>query len=243
MTVDTQQYFGTASRMSDKTAFEQYSFLTLQAMLKMETSTPVRVLSVQASGVVPVGTVTVQVLVDQLTGDNQTRPGVEIPNVPYFRLQGGANAVIIDPKPGDIGMCSFASRDISSVKSARQSAPPGSLRHHDFSDGMYFGGFLNAAPTQYIHFTESGIVIHSPYATTIEAPNSVVNSQTVQVNASSTASIASPAISLGSMEGILRKMVDERFVELYNGHTHPANGAPPDQQAGDGQMTTSTKAN
>lgn len=188
MTVDTQQYFGTASRMSDKTAFEQYSFLILQAMLKMETSTPVRVQSVQTSGVAPVGTVTVQVLVGQLTGDNQTRPGVEIPNVPYFRLQGGANAVIIDPKPGDIGMCSFASRDISSVKAARQSAPPGSLRHHDFSDGMYFGGFLNSAPTQYIHFTESGIVIHSPYAATVNAPLAVVNSDEIEMNGNVTIS-------------------------------------------------------
>jgi hypothetical protein len=197
MTVDTQQYFGTASRMSDKTAFEQYSFLILQAMLKMETSTPVRVLSVQSSGVAPVGSVTVRVLVDQLTGDNKTRPGVEIPNVPYFRLQGGANAVIIDPKPGDIGMCSFASRDISSVKSARQSAPPGSLRHHDFSDGMYFGGFLNAAPTQYIHFTESGIVIHSPYAAMVNAPLAIVNSDEIEMNGNVT--IAGNLVVDGSM--------------------------------------------
>lgn len=182
MTVDNQQYFGTATRLSDKTPFEQLNFLILQSLLKLETSSLVRVVSVNASGLSPVGTVNVVVLVDQLTGDNQTRPGVEIPNVPYFRLQGGANAVIIDPKPGDIGMACFASRDISSVKAARRAAPPGSLRHHDFSDGMYVGGFLNAAPTQYIHFTDSGIVVHSPYAVTVDAPAATVNAPDIQMN-------------------------------------------------------------
>ena len=171
MTVDTKQYFGTASRLTDRTQYEQDNFLILQNLLKLETCTLVKVLSVSGSGLSPVGFVTVAVLVSQLTGDNQTVPGVEIPNVPYFRLQGGPNAVIIDPKPGDIGMCGFASRDISSVKAAREAAPPGSLRHHDFSDGLYVGGFLNAAPTQYIHFTDSGIVIHSPVTVKIEAPS------------------------------------------------------------------------
>jgi len=182
MTVDNQQYFGTATRLSDKTQFEQLNFLILQSLLKLETSSLVRVVSVNASGLAPVGTVNVVVLVDQLTGDNQTRPGVEIPNVPYFRLQGGANAVIIDPKPGDMGMCCFASRDISSVKASRRAAPPGSLRHHDFSDGMYVGGFLNAAPTQYIHFTDSGIVVNSPYAVTVDAPAATVNAPDIQMN-------------------------------------------------------------
>lgn len=182
MTVDNQQYFGTATRLSDKTQFEQLNFLILQSLLKLETSSLVRVVSVNASGLAPVGTVNVVVLVAQLTGDNQTRPGVEIPNVPYFRLQGGANAVIIDPKPGDIGMACFASRDISSVKAARRAAPPGSLRHHDFSDGMYVGGFLNAAPTQYIHFTDSGIVVHSPYSVSVNAPAATVNAPDIQMN-------------------------------------------------------------
>lgn len=182
MTVDNQQYFGTATRLSDKKRFEQLNFLILQSLLKLETSTLVRVVSVNASGLAPVGTVNVVVMVGQLTGDNQTYPGVEIPNVPYFRLQGGANAVIIDPRPGDMGMCCFASRDISSVKAARRAAPPGSLRHHDFSDGMYVGGFLNAAPTQYIHFTDSGIVVHSPYAVTVDAPTATVNAPDIQMN-------------------------------------------------------------
>lgn len=237
MTVDNQQYFGTATRLSDKTQFEQLNFLILQSLLKLETSSLVRVVSVNASGLDPVGTVNVVVMVGQLTGDNQTRPGVEIPNVPYFRLQGGANAVIIDPKPGDIGMACFASRDISSVKAARRAAPPGSLRHHDFSDGMYVGGFLNAAPTQYIHFTDSGLVIHSPLSVTVNAP-------TAQVNASTSAAITSPQVSLGAGGGAaLRKLVDDRFITLFNGHSHPSNGAAPSQQAGDGQLTSATKAN
>jgi phage baseplate assembly protein gpV len=147
------------------------------------------VLSVQATGVAPVGFVSIQILVDQVTGNDMTVPHGEIPNVPYFRLQGGANAVIIDPKVGDIGMACFASRDISAVKNARQAAPPGSRRAHDFSDAMYIGGFLNGTPTQYIHFTDSGIVVISPHAISAIAP--VVN-----VTAAEVANITAPAINV-----------------------------------------------
>jgi len=97
-------------------------------------------------------------------------------------LQGGSNAVIIDPQVGDIGMACFCSRDISSVKNARMQAPPGSRRAYDFSDAMYVGGFLNQAPTQYIHFTGSGIIIYSPTSITHEAPEVNVNANNINLN-------------------------------------------------------------
>ncbi|SUI50016.1 Uncharacterised protein [Serratia quinivorans] len=95
-------------------------------------------------------------------------PHNKIYNLPYFRLQGGVNAVVIDPVVGDIGVAIFADRDISVVKETRQAGAPGSKRRNHFSDGLYVGGFLNGTPSQYLWFKNGGIVIHSPSKVTIE---------------------------------------------------------------------------
>ena len=213
MTVDTQQYYGQTDPTTGQGDWNAMRFAIQQQMLGLNTSMPVEVVSVRASGVAPVGFVSIRILVSQVTGDDRTVDHGEIPNVPYFRLQGGANAVIIDPEPGDIGMASFCSRDISAVKNARQAAPPGSRRSYDFSDAMYVGGFLNKAPTQYIQFTEGGILVHS-----------------------------ASSVMVGDTEAALRRLVDERLVTLYNAHTH-GSGPPPDVPMTDAQLTAITVAN
>jgi phage baseplate assembly protein gpV len=96
-----------------------------------------------------------------------------------LRIQGGANAIIIDPAPGDIGICVFASRDISKVQTTKNQANPGSFRQYSFSDGMYLGGVLNGVPAQYIQFNTAGITITSPVILTIDC--------NVQVNGTITA--------------------------------------------------------
>lgn len=98
---------------------------------------------------------------------NEPRP---ICKAPYFRLQSGANAVILDPQVGDIGLACVADRDISSVKVSKQSAPAASKRHHDMADALYIGGVLNGAPTQYVQFNAEGITLFSPTKVTIQAP-------------------------------------------------------------------------
>lgn len=189
------------------------NFAIRQSMLKLQTSLPVRVDAVRNAGVAPVGLVDVTVLVDMVDGQGNTVQHGTINNVPYFRLQGGTNAVIVDPEPGDIGMACFCSRDISAVKSAKKQAPPGSWRTHDFSDALYLGGFLNGTPTSYIQITESGILVH---------------------NAS--------GVKLGDTGADVRRLVDERMLEWANSHTH-GSGPVPDIPMGDGQLTTLTKAN
>lgn len=181
MTVDNNLYFGMTNPATAQGDWNQLLFSMRQETSLLNTSMPVEVLSVQAFGVAPVGFVSVRILVDQITGNNETVSHGEITNVPYFRLQGGSNAVIIDPKVGDIGMCSFSTRDISSVKLARAIAPPGSRRSYDMSDAMYFGGFLNEAPAQYIHFTDTGITVYSPNQVDVEAPlvNVIANLTTI----------------------------------------------------------------
>jgi len=189
------------------------NFAIQQAMLKLQTSLPVRVMAVRNAGLAPVGQVDIQVLVDMVDGQGNTVQHGTISNVPYFRLQGGTNAVIVDPSPGDIGMACFCSRDISAVKSVKDAAPPGSWRSHDFSDALYLGGFLNGAPTSYIQITDGGILVH---------------------NAS--------GVKLGDTGADVRRLVDERMVEWANSHTH-GSGPVPDSPMGSGQLTTLTKAN
>ena len=138
----------------------------------MSTWTLVQVVAVTNSGgLSPVGFVDVQPLVSQVDGIGQSTPHGILSHLPYFRIQGGKNAVIIDPEVGDIGIVVFADHDISAVKNARGQANPGSGRRFDMADGMYFGGSLNAAPTQYVQFTPSGINVVSPTAVTIKAPS------------------------------------------------------------------------
>lgn len=144
----------------------------LQSVLaELQTVSIVRVEAcTNAGGIVPAGTVDVTVLVNIMSANRTAIPHGIIANVNYNRIQGGANAVIIDPQPGDIGICLFCSRDSSVVKRTKAQANPGSFRTFDWADGLYIGGILNGAPTQYVAFTSDGIKIVSPSKITLQAP-------------------------------------------------------------------------
>ena len=164
--------------------FNSQAFIIQQFINKVQTCTVVRVDAVTNNGdVSPVGFVNVTPLVNQVDAQGLPTPHVTIFNVPYMRLQGGANAVIIDPKVGDIGICTFASRDISKVKKTKKQANPGSARKYSYSDGLYIGGVLNGTPSQYIRFTDSGITVHSAGTVAIEAATACnVTTPTFTVN-------------------------------------------------------------
>lgn len=135
-------------------------FAVQQAISKLQTATLVRIESCTNDGdLSPVGFVDVTPLVNQIDGSGNPTPHVTVYGLPYLRIQGGSNAIIIDPAPGDIGVAVFASRDISKVKSTKAQGNPGSFRSYDFADGLYLGGMLNAAPQQYIRFGADGITI------------------------------------------------------------------------------------
>ena len=85
-------------------------FVIRQALSKMQTATLVKIVScTNSGGLSPVGFVNVIPLINQLTGplppngDSQGVPHVTILDVPYLRIQGGSNAIILDPQEGDIG--------------------------------------------------------------------------------------------------------------------------------------------
>lgn len=64
--------------------------------------------------------------------------------------------MIVDPVIGDIGIAVFADRDISTVKRTKAQGNPGSRRRFDAADGMYLGGLLNSAPTNYLQLSSDG---------------------------------------------------------------------------------------
>lgn len=164
-------YSSTLSPNSDAGRFNEMMFVIQSAMSRLATTTLVKVLAVTNSGgVEPVGTVDVQPMVNQIDGLGNATPHGTIYKLPYVRIQGGANAIIIDPQVGDIGWAGFCSTDISSVKATKGIANPGSRRRFDWADGLFLGAMLGAAPAQYIQFNDDGITIVSPTKVTLQAP-------------------------------------------------------------------------
>ncbi|RIJ02214.1 oxidoreductase [Achromobacter sp. K91] len=183
-------YTGQARPAEGGDEYGAMMFVIGQALARLSTSTVVRVVAVtNAGGLAPVGFVDVQPLVNQLDGAGNAVPHGVLHHLPYFRLQGGTDAIILDPKVGDLGIAVFASRDISAVKASKAQANPGSWRAHDMADGLYVGGLLNGTPVQYVQFTAGGINVVSPTKVTVEAPN-------IELNASTQCALNSPQIVL-----------------------------------------------
>lgn len=173
---DDNGYFGFQKPTSATDEFNAQMFVIRQFLNARNYVALVKVIRVTIpGGLALAGTVDVQPLVNQLDGQGNAIPHGVVNDLPYFRMQGGANAIIIDPAVGDIGYCVFCDRDISAVKASKGAANPGSGRRSDMSDGVYIGGLLNAVPTQYVMFTEGGIAITSPTKIDLSAPEVELN--------------------------------------------------------------------
>ena len=191
------------------TNYDAINFLIQQALARVETCTIAKVMAcTNTGGIAPAGFVDVQPMINQTNGDGTMTPHGTVHRLPYSRLQGGKNAFIIDPQPGDIGVVVFASRDTNSVKNTRGQANPGSRRRHDMADGIYVGSILNGAPEQYIGYSDSGIAITSPTKITISAPEVAINGQLTVTG----------EVTAGFGTGDQVTLQD---------HTHSGNGAPP----------------
>lgn len=162
---------GEANVYSGNSEFNALSFLINQILGRVYTATLVQVQAVTLqSDTEPMGYVDARLLVQQLDGWGNAISNATIHHIPYFRLQAGACAVVIDPVVGDIGVCLFADRDISAVKTSKAEAPPGSRRRFDMADGLYIGAFLGNLPTDYVKVSPAGIKIKSGVKVEIEAP-------------------------------------------------------------------------
>jgi hypothetical protein len=172
-------YNGQQTPNSAGSDFNAQSFLVWSILARVRTMQLVKVMGVTNNGgISPVGFVDILPLVNQTDGAGNAEPHGTIYHCPYFRLQGGANAVIIDPQVGDIGWAGFADRDISSVIANKGPANPGSKRMFDMADACYFGGMLNGTPSQYIAFSSSGVAVVSPTQISLTAPKIVANAST-----------------------------------------------------------------
>lgn len=173
-------------------------FVIEQLLSRVATCTLVKVVAcTNSGGISSVGTVDVQPVIKMVAADGSTWEHGRLYKLPYMRMQGGANAVILDPVAGDLGLAVFASRDISAAKSTAGAAElrgsangidPGSARQFDMSDGVYIGGLLNATPTQFVRFASGGVTVLSPTKVTIEAPTIELKGDVVQTGGDITAS-------------------------------------------------------
>lgn len=85
------------------------------ALRRLYTMLPVKVVNVeQPSPTDQVGFVDVMPLIKQVDGEGSAVEPSVLYRLPFFRLQAGANAVIVNPQPGDKGAALFAMRDIAS---------------------------------------------------------------------------------------------------------------------------------
>lgn len=141
----------------------QDKFIIQQLISNVHTMIPVEVVSVSVptGTLAPIGRCSVRPLVQQVDGNNNVYGRGQIINVPYLRVQGGKNAVVLDPVVGDVGLCGFCERDISMVKRTGAEAAPNTRRQYSLNDAVYMFTMMSGTPEQFVHFKDSGIDIKS----------------------------------------------------------------------------------
>lgn len=163
MADDQSAYFGQNTESTTTSETNTRFFAAKQLMNIMSTATLVQVKSITNKGEVKeAGTMSVLPLVNMLDGRGTAFKHGPVNNIIYLRMQGGNKAIILDPKPGDIGLVVFADRDISSVKKSKKQSNPGSGRRYDMADGVYIMTVLAAKPDCYLRFTDDSQIIASP---------------------------------------------------------------------------------
>lgn len=161
-------YAGRQEPTSSTSAFNATAFLIQQMLGMVSTATLVQIKAVtNDGGVSSIGQVDVLPLVNLVDGSGNSSPHGTIFGLNYVRVQGGQNAVILDPQVGDIGVALFADRDISAVIAAEGQANPGSRRRFSMADGIYLFSVVASAPQQYVRFYDGGIIIQDVNGNTI----------------------------------------------------------------------------
>lgn len=140
----------------------------------INTAEVVKVKGVYPGGSGPTGRVDVVPLVCQVDPEGNTLPPAPLFSLPYFRVQGGVAALLVDPVPGDIGIAVFMKRDSTLVDvGQKEPVQPGSFRKFDVSDGFYLGGFLNQAPEIYLELSQDKVAtLKAPVKVIIDTPES-----------------------------------------------------------------------
>lgn len=153
---------GQQNLSTNNSAVNALQFFVRQMLNGINTAEPVTVTAVSnGGGLAPAGTVSVRPLVNLVDGEGEAHGQSELFELPYLRIQGGENAIVCDPRPGDMGLAVYAMRDTETVKGTRGAEPgnPGSARAYSKSDGFYLGGFLNQLPRRYLMVDDEGLTL------------------------------------------------------------------------------------
>lgn len=214
-------HFGQEGYNSANSEYNAISFIVMSLLGSfVSTMKIVKVKSVTNEGALAaVGFVDVQPMVNLMNGVGETSEHGTIFNVPYFRLQGGKNAVIVDPAVDDIGIMVCADRDSSVVKESKAVSQPGSQRRFSMADGVYIGGILNGTPEQFIRFHEDGIEIKSTNGKI--SLNGLLINKDGQVDGN--LNVQGDVQAAGEVSA---KTATPQQIRLTT-HFHPSNGAPP----------------
>lgn len=210
------------------TEYATLRFIVMSILARVATTTPVKVISCTNSGGLSLwGTVSVQPLIAQVFGDDTAVQHGQLFELPYLRIQGGTNAIIIDPQPGDIGAACFCSRDISSLKQQTaidqvkggsiRGVSPASARQYNLSDGIYLGGILNAVPVQFIRFSTDSIEVVSPTKIKLSAPVIEISASS-QVNITGTSKVTVDSAEV-DVTGSSKVVVDSPANDIKGGAT------------------------
>jgi hypothetical protein len=106
---------------SGASEYNALSFM-MEQMIKgmVNTAIPVRVDSCTKPGVGgAAGYVSATPLVQQRGADGKSLQPVSLPQLPFFRLQCGTAAVVLDPQPGDVGLAVFSQQDASNIEAGK----------------------------------------------------------------------------------------------------------------------------
>ncbi|QCE32924.1 hypothetical protein FAI41_04570 [Acetobacteraceae bacterium] len=122
---------------------------------------PAKVEEIHSNGTGEAGTVDVKPLLNLQTQDGKSLEQSVLYNVPYFRLQGGDSALIIDPQKGDIGQLILNGRDVSGLSSESDPNKPASFRLFDPNDCFFLPALFGKAAEQYIFSNKNGWTIHA----------------------------------------------------------------------------------
>lgn len=151
---------------SGASEYNAISFL-VENMIKgmVNTAIPVRVDSCTKPG--PggaAGYVSATPLVMQRGADGKSLQPVSLPQLPFYRVQAGTAAVVLDPQPGDVGLAVFSQQDASNIEAGKTDpVQAGSFRAFDMSDGFFVSCHYGKTPTVYVELEQDkGITLKTP---------------------------------------------------------------------------------
>lgn len=161
-----------------------------------------------------------------------------IVDCPVFFPSGGGCTLTFPLVAGDECLVIFSSRCIDAWWQSGGVQNQPILRMHDISDGFVFAG-VRSQPRKFnvstssaqlrtddgnayieINPTSHDVNVQTSGNVNISCVNAVVNSTNSAVNATGIATIKSPSIILKNAGTLLKKLVNDTFLTLFDNHTH-----------------------